>query len=55
AALVFDDSVLSYRQLDAQANRLASHLRDLGVGPEVPVGICAERSSELVVGLVGIL
>ncbi|HEY0739681.1 MAG TPA: amino acid adenylation domain-containing protein, partial [Herpetosiphonaceae bacterium] len=46
---------LSYGQLNARANQLANHLRRLGVGPDVPVGICAERSVELVVGLLGIL
>src|SRR6185503_10498641 len=54
-ALVHDDSVLSYGELDARANRLAHHLRTLGVGPEVVVGLCVERSLDLVVGLLGIL
>ncbi|MDX1996621.1 MAG: amino acid adenylation domain-containing protein, partial [Thermoanaerobaculia bacterium] len=46
---------LTYAQLDARANQLAHHLRRLGVGPEVKVGIAAERSLDLVVGLYGIL
>ncbi|WP_164019479.1 non-ribosomal peptide synthase/polyketide synthase, partial [Pyxidicoccus trucidator] len=54
-ALGFEDSWLSYRQLDERANQLAWHLRSLGVGPEVRVGLCAERSLELVVGLFAIL
>src|SRR5262249_16631252 len=54
-ALVFGDDRLSYRELDMRANRLAHHLRALGVGPEVVVGLCLERSLELVVGLIAIL
>ncbi|HWE34978.1 MAG TPA: amino acid adenylation domain-containing protein, partial [Isosphaeraceae bacterium] len=46
---------LSYRELNARANRLATRLRDLGVGPEVLVALCAERSVELIVGILGIL
>ncbi|HKX28928.1 MAG TPA: amino acid adenylation domain-containing protein [Blastocatellia bacterium] len=46
---------LSYRELDRHANRLANYLRRLGVGPEMRVGICLERSLEMVVGLIGIL
>ena len=46
---------MTYSELNERANRLAYHLRTLGVGPEVPVGLCMERSPELVVGLLGIL
>ena len=53
--MVFEDRSLTYAALDAHANRLASHLRGLGVGPETVVGLCVERSPEMVVGLLGIL
>jgi len=46
---------LTYHELNARANQLAHYLRALGVGPEVLVGICLERSLELVIGLLGIL
>ncbi|MBE4753751.1 amino acid adenylation domain-containing protein, partial [Corallococcus sp. ZKHCc1 1396] len=54
-ALGFEGTWLSYRELDARSNQLAWHLRALGVGPEVRVGLCAERSLELIVGLFAIL
>ena len=54
-ALVFDGQRLSYRELNHQANRLARYLQQVGVGPEVRVGICVERSLEMVVGLLAIL
>jgi len=54
-ALVFRGESLTYAELNARANRLAHHLRSLGVGPDVRVGICAERSLEMVVGLLGVL
>jgi amino acid adenylation domain-containing protein len=54
-AVVFGEQRLTYRQLDERANRLAHRLRQLGVGPEVLVAVCLERSPELVVGLLGIL
>ncbi len=54
-AVVFEEESLSYGALNARANRLAHHLRGLGVGPEVRVAICVERSLEMVVGLLGIL
>jgi amino acid adenylation domain-containing protein len=46
---------LTYAELNARANRVAHHLRDTGVGPDVLVGLCADRSPELVVGMLGIL
>ncbi|MFL6195586.1 MAG: non-ribosomal peptide synthase/polyketide synthase [Thermoanaerobaculia bacterium] len=54
-AVVFGEESLTYAALDARAERLASRLRALGIGPEVPVGLCAERSPELIVALLGIL
>ena len=54
-ALVFGAQSLTYRELNARANRLAHLLRQQGVGPEVAVGLCVERSLEMVVGLLGIL
>jgi amino acid adenylation domain-containing protein len=54
-ALTFEDCTLTYRQLNERANQLARRLRGLGVGPEALVGICLERSAELVIGLLGIL
>jgi amino acid adenylation domain-containing protein len=54
-AVVFEDEWLTYRALNARANQLAHHLKALGVGPEVLVGVCVERSLGLVVGLLGVL
>ncbi|MEG4228700.1 amino acid adenylation domain-containing protein [Microcoleus sp. N9_B2] len=54
-ALVFEDEQLTYKELNQRANKLAHHLRNLGVTAEVMVGICVERSLEMVVGLLGIL
>jgi len=54
-ALVFEDHQLSYGELNRRSNQLAHHLRSLAVGPEVVVGLCVERSVEMVVGVVGIL
>ncbi|RAM49069.1 MAG: non-ribosomal peptide synthetase [Hapalosiphonaceae cyanobacterium JJU2] len=54
-AVVFEQQQVTYQQLNEQANQLAHHLQSLGVGPEVLVGICVERSVEMVVGLLGIL
>jgi amino acid adenylation domain-containing protein len=55
AALVHDDAPLTYSELDRLANRLARKLRSLGVGPEVRVGLCAERSIEMAVGVLAVL
>jgi amino acid adenylation domain-containing protein/non-ribosomal peptide synthase protein (TIGR01720 family) len=46
---------LTYRDLDERANRVAQHLRRIGVHPEVPVGVCLERSPEFVVAVVAVL
>src|SRR5215212_4412458 len=54
-AVLFEDEQLTYCELNRRANQLARHLRRLGVGPEMRVGICVERSLEMVVGLLGIL
>jgi len=54
-AVVFEDQQLTYQQLNRRANQLAHYLRSLGVGADVLVGICVERSLEMVVALLGIL
>lgn len=61
-ALVFDGvgrpenaSSLTYRELNNEANKFAAHLQSLGIGPGTLVGICLERSVEMVVGILGIL
>jgi amino acid adenylation domain-containing protein len=54
-AVVFEEQELTYQQLNERANQLAHYLQTLGVKPEVLVGICVERSLEMVVGLLGIL
>ena len=54
-AVVCGDGFLLYRELDLRANRLAHHLAKRGVGPEVPVGLCVERSLDMAVALLGIL
>jgi amino acid adenylation domain-containing protein len=54
-AIAFKDQQLTYRQLNERANQLAHHLQKSGVGPDTLVGICVERSLEMVVGLLAIL
>ena len=54
-AVVFEDKQLTYGELNRQANQIAHHLQKLGVGPEVLVGICVERSLHMIAGLMGIL
>jgi amino acid adenylation domain-containing protein len=54
-AVVFENQQLTYQQLNTKSNQLAHYLQNLGVKPEVLVGICVERSIEMVVGLLGIL
>src|SRR5207248_902707 len=46
---------MTYRELNRRTNQLAHYLRGLGVGPEVRVAVCMERSPELVVALLGVL
>lgn len=53
-AVVYENQQLTYTQLNTRANQLAHYLQQLGVKPEVPVGICVERSLEMVIGLLGI-
>ena len=55
AAVVFEDEQLTYRELNVKANQLAHYLQQLGVKPEVRVGICVERSLEMVIGMLAIL
>ncbi|HEX2093555.1 MAG TPA: amino acid adenylation domain-containing protein [Longimicrobiaceae bacterium] len=54
-AVRFEDTSLTYRELDRSANRLAHHLIRLGVGPEVRVAVCLDRSLEMVVSLLAVL
>jgi amino acid adenylation domain-containing protein len=53
-ALLNGREAVTYGALDRRASLLARHLRDLGVGPETPVGLCMERTPELLVGVLGI-
>ncbi|RCJ32144.1 non-ribosomal peptide synthetase [Nostoc punctiforme NIES-2108] len=54
-AVEFENQQLTYNQLNCRANQLAHYLKSLGVSADVLVGICVERSLEMVVGLLGIL
>ncbi|MGX1885320.1 non-ribosomal peptide synthetase [Streptomyces sp. NPDC055287] len=54
-AVVFGDEEVTYAGLNVRANRLAHHLRSLGVAPDVPVGVCLERGPELIVALLAVL
>jgi amino acid adenylation domain-containing protein len=54
-AVVFEEQHLTYAELNARANQLAHHLQGLGVEPEVRVGLCVERSVEMIIGVLGIL
>ncbi len=54
-AVVYEDEQVTYRELNRRANQLAHYLQKLGIGPEVLVGICVERSIDMVVGLLGVL
>ncbi|RQH23955.1 AMP-binding protein, partial [Okeania hirsuta] len=54
-AVVFEENQLTYKSLNQKANQLAHYLQHLGIGPNVLVGICFERSLEMVISLLGIL
>jgi amino acid adenylation domain-containing protein len=54
-AVEFEEKKITYRELNQRANQLAHYLISLGIGPEKLVGVCIERSIEMVVGLLGIL
>ena len=54
-AVVFKNQQLTYRELNAKANQLAHHLQVMGVSSEVLVGLCVERSIEVIIGILGIL
>jgi amino acid adenylation domain-containing protein/FkbH-like protein len=54
-ALVFEHQSMSYAELNARSNQLARYLSRMGVGPDVLVGLCVERSLDMVVGILGIV
>jgi amino acid adenylation domain-containing protein/non-ribosomal peptide synthase protein (TIGR01720 family) len=54
-AIVFEQQQLTYQELNQRSNQIAHYLQKLGVKPDVLVGICVERSLEMVVGLLGII
>ncbi|MBR8835868.1 MAG: amino acid adenylation domain-containing protein [Stigonema ocellatum SAG 48.90 = DSM 106950] len=54
-AVVFDEHLLTYQELNTRANALAHYLQRLGVRPNVRVALCVERSLEMIVGILGIL
>jgi amino acid adenylation domain-containing protein len=54
-AVVFEDRLLTYRELNERANQLARYLKKLGVGPDTLVAVCIERSPEMAAALLGVL
>jgi amino acid adenylation domain-containing protein len=54
-ATIFENQQLTYQELNAKANQLAHYLQSIGVGAEVMVGLCLERSLDLIIGILGIL
>ncbi|MEZ4821382.1 MAG: AMP-binding protein [Ignavibacteria bacterium] len=54
-ALIFEDESINYRELNQRSNQLANYLIKLGAGPGTLIGLCVGRSTEMVIGLLGIL
>jgi amino acid adenylation domain-containing protein len=54
-AIAYDGGFLTYAELNRRSNQIAYYLRSLGIAPEIPVGICLEPSSDMIIGLLGIL
>ena len=54
-AVIFGDSRITYDELNRKANQLAKYLQSIGAGPEIIIGICMERSIEMIIGILGIL
>ncbi|UKP00593.1 non-ribosomal peptide synthetase [Nostoc sp. UHCC 0870] len=54
-AVIWGEEQLTYDELNTKANQLACHLQNLGVQPETPVGICVDRSLDMIIGLLAIL
>ena len=54
-AVVYEAEHLTYHELNRRANQLAHYLREMGVGADVKVGLCVERSVEMIVGLLGVM
>jgi non-ribosomal peptide synthetase component F len=54
-AVVYEDKELTYHELNSRANQLAHYLMKAGVGPEVMVGLCMERSLEMVIGIYAVI
>ncbi|HYG35059.1 MAG TPA: amino acid adenylation domain-containing protein, partial [Clostridia bacterium] len=54
-AVVFGSQAMTYRELNGRANQVANYLRQFGICPDVPVGLCMRRSGDMVVGLLAIL
>ncbi len=54
-ALLTADETWDYRELNERANRLAHHLRDLGVGPDHPVGVSVGRSADMIIAVLGVV
>ena len=53
-ALLFEDNLLSYAELNRRSNKLAHYLKQLQVGPEIIVGLCLNRGLEFIIGMLGV-